>query len=172
MPEPYTPLRGRVKAVTIVFAVVALVYALRVWSGLLELDLLSQLVAGTQVTDAQINANDTRQQLLGVVEGLVLLAGAIVFIGWLHAAYWNVDVVAPSERRFGHGWAIGSWFVPFFNLVRPKSIVNDVWRAGGKDPVAPCPVRSCSPGGPAGCSGTSSCPRSPAGSRPRTAPTS
>jgi Domain of unknown function (DUF4328) len=62
-----------------------------------------------------------------------MLVEAIVFIGWLHAAYRNVDVVAPSERRFGHGWAIGSWFVPFFNLVRPKSIANDVWRAGGKD---------------------------------------
>jgi hypothetical protein len=139
MPEPYTPLRGRVKAVTVVFAVVALVYALRVWADLLDLRLLSQIVAGTQVSDGQLNTNDTRLQLLGVFEILALLAAAIVFIGWLHAAYKNVDVVAPGERRFGHGWAIGSWFVPFFNLVRPKSIVNDVWRAGGKDPVDATP---------------------------------
>ena len=32
-------------------------------------------------------------------------------------------------RRFGHGWAIGAWFVPFLSLWRPKQIVNDVWRA-------------------------------------------
>ena len=59
-----------------------------------------------------------------------LIAGAIAFIRWLHAAYRNVDVVEPSERRYGHGWAIGSWFVPILSLWRPKQIVNDVWRAG------------------------------------------
>ena len=32
------------------------------------------------------------------------------------------------------GWAIGSWFIPIFNLFRPKQIANDLYRvtAGGK----------------------------------------
>jgi hypothetical protein len=36
MPEHYTPLRGRVQAVTIVFVILALVCAGAVWSGYLE----------------------------------------------------------------------------------------------------------------------------------------
>jgi Domain of unknown function (DUF4328) len=34
--------------------------------------------------------------------------------------------------RWREGWAIGAWFVPFLNLVRPKAIADDVWR--GSDP--------------------------------------
>src|SRR5262249_23414208 len=33
---------------------------------------------------------------------------------------------------YGNGWAIGAWFIPFFNLVRPKQIANDIWR--GSEP--------------------------------------
>ena len=46
----------------------------------------------------------------------------------------------PSSggRRFGQGWAIGAWFVPFLNLVRPVKIVNDVWvRADGRGAMHP-----------------------------------
>ena len=44
-----------------------------------------------------------------------------------------MDVVAAAERRYTHGWAIGAWFVPILNLWRPKQVINDVWRAGGRD---------------------------------------
>jgi hypothetical protein len=131
MPEPYVPLRGRAKAVTVVFAGLLLLYAVAVWSGLLELRLVSRLVAGTQVSEAEINASDSRQQLIGLIVMLGWVAGGIAFIGWLNAAYRNIDVVAPGERRFSDSWAIFAWFVPFLSFVRPKAILNDVWRAGG-----------------------------------------
>ena len=51
----------------------------------------------------------------------------------MYAAYRNVSVVAPAERRYANGWAIGSWFVPIMNLFRPKQMINDIWRAGGRD---------------------------------------
>ena len=62
------------------------------------------------------------------------MAGAVVFIRWIHAAYRNLEVVAPSEKRYSPGWAIGSWFVPIMNLFRPKQMINDVWRAGDAKP--------------------------------------
>jgi hypothetical protein len=31
--------------------------------------------------------------------------------------------------RWSAGWAIGAWFVPVLSLVRPKAILNDIWRA-------------------------------------------
>jgi hypothetical protein len=135
MPASYIPLRGRANAVTVTFLAIVLMYAVAVWSGLLELQLMNRIIAGTQVTDAELASNDSRQQ---VIDGLVLLlfaAGAIVFIGWLWAAYKNIDVVAPSERRYSESWAIFGWFVPILALVRPMKIVNDVWYAGRKDPV-------------------------------------
>jgi hypothetical protein len=128
-------LRGNVRVVTVVFAVAALVYAAGAWSGLLELGLMDRIIAGEPVTESEVTSNDGRQQLIGGVSLLVWLVAGIAFISWLYGAYRQIDTIAPGVRRFGHGWAIGSWFIPFFNLVRPKSVVNDVWRAGGKDKV-------------------------------------
>ena len=45
----------------------------------------------------------------------------------------QVQRVTPGLLRYAPGWAIGAWFVPFLNLVRPVQIVNDVRRLGAPD---------------------------------------
>ena len=42
--------------------------------------------------------------------------------------------ITGQPLRFGAGWSIGAWFIPIFNLWRPKQIANDIWRGG--DPAA------------------------------------
>ena len=84
-----------------------------------------------------------RQGAVGLVQAALLVAAAVMFIRWLRLCYRNTDVIAPGLRRYGHGWAIGAWFVPFLNLWRPKQIVNDIWRAGepsGSPHAAELPV--------------------------------
>jgi hypothetical protein len=136
MPESYVPLDGRRQAVTIVFTLLVVVSIGAVIADALDLALLDRLIAGEEVSDSQLDADDSRMALAGLLQLVAYIAGAIVFIRWLHRAYRNVDVIARPERRYGHGWAIGAWFVPFLNLWRPKQIVNDVWRAGGSEPGA------------------------------------
>src|SRR5262249_3367693 len=52
--------------------------------------------------------------------------------------YGNVAALGARELRYGHGWAIGSWFVPIVNLLRPAHIAHDAWQASdpalGPDP--------------------------------------
>lgn len=38
------------------------------------------------------------------------------------------------NTRFHPAWAMVSWFVPIFNLWRPKQMANDIWR--GSRPLA------------------------------------
>jgi hypothetical protein len=133
MPESYESLDGRREAVVFVFIAIAVISLVATVSDVLELNLMDRIIAGENVSDADIDANDGRQGIVALVQFASLVAGTIVFIRWLRAAYRNVDVVAPGTRRYGHGWAIGSWFVPILSLWRPKQIVNDVWRAGGQD---------------------------------------
>ena len=134
MPESYISLRGRSQAVTVVFAIIAVVYTGAVVSDWLEWQLMDRLIAGEPVTDAEATANDDRQGTIGLVQFALMVAGVVVLIRWLHGAYRNLEVVAPSEKRYSAGWAIGSWFVPIMNLFRPKQMINDVWRAGGAKP--------------------------------------
>ena len=133
MPASYEPLDGRRRAVNVVFAALVAISIVACVFDVLEIQLMDRIVAGDTITEAEATANDNRQGVMGVIQFAAYVAGAIAFIRWLRAAYRNTDVVAAGTRRYGHGWAIGSWFVPFLNLWRPKQIVNDVWRAGGHD---------------------------------------
>lgn len=71
---------------------------------------------------------------------------AIPFIAWMRRAYRNLAPLGVRWLRFKPGWAIAGWFVPFIWFARPKSIVNDVWRAS--DPELPRDVRRPPEGAP------------------------
>jgi hypothetical protein len=59
----------------------------------------------------------------------------IFFITWFFRAAKNNEALGRTLPRFGPGWAIGAWFIPFANFVIPVLIAQDLWR--GSDPSAP-----------------------------------
>jgi hypothetical protein len=128
--EGYESMRRRTRAIVVLLCAVIAIDLVAVGSTIAELSLLDRFDAGEVVPDSELDANDDRQAAVGLVQTVLLLATAVFFIRWLRLAYRNADVVAPGLRRYGHGWAIGAWFVPVLNLWRPKQIVNDAWRAG------------------------------------------
>ena len=130
MREGYESMRGRERAVVVALLTLIVVDVVAVVFSIVELAMLDRLIAGEPVSDSEIDASNTRASAIGLIQTALLIAVAVFFIRWLRVAYRNADVVAPGLRRYGHGWAIGAWFVPFLNLWRPKQIVNDVWRAG------------------------------------------
>lgn len=65
-----------------------------------------------------------------------VLVTAVAFLYWYSCAYKQSARVGAGTMRHSHGWAIGSWFVPFLNLVRPKQITDDLWRASDPDRYA------------------------------------
>jgi hypothetical protein len=93
----------------------------------LEIDLMNRVVDGGRVTIGDLDASDTRQRLATVAYVVGLVAAAVLFIRWFHAAYANLPALGHTKLRFKPGWAIGAWFVPFLNLRRPKQIANDIW---------------------------------------------
>jgi Domain of unknown function (DUF4328) len=75
---------------------------------------------------------EDRDRAIGWTQLALFLVTSVFFIAWFHRAYKNVGQLGVAVRRFRTGWAIGAWFVPFLNLVRPKAIANDIWR--GSEP--------------------------------------
>ncbi len=93
-------------------------------SGLAMLDAAE---AGT-LTDAAAIAFDTQFATIGVAQTVAYILAAIAYLAWLSR---SVDVTP----RLGGGtpsvtprWAIGWWFIPFANLVKPYLIVADLYR--------------------------------------------
>ena len=59
---------------------------------------------------------------------LAYLVAAVAFLFWFYRAYRNLIRTGIRDVRYGTGWAVGGWFIPFFNLARPKQVANDIWK--------------------------------------------
>jgi hypothetical protein len=59
---------------------------------------------------------------------LTQLLLAVLFIVWQFRVAKNNEALDRPQPRFGPGWSIGGWFVPFANLVIPVLVVQDLWR--------------------------------------------
>lgn len=68
--------------------------------------------------------------ILGLVSLLnfpIFLFTGITFLVWLRRANGNLSSLHAGFVEFSPGWAVGWWFIPFFNLVRPFQVVREIW---------------------------------------------
>ena len=63
-----------------------------------------------------------------IVQLAVFFVIAVVFLVWFRRMHVNLRALGEPRTRHSDGWAVGSWFVPFLNFVRPKQIADDIWR--------------------------------------------
>jgi Domain of unknown function (DUF4328) len=67
--------------------------------------------------------------LLAILEFLIYVATAVFFLMWLYRAHNNLRAFNPWNRPdYSAGWAVGSFFIPFVNLVVPFRAVKEVWQ--------------------------------------------
>ncbi|HKP84520.1 MAG TPA: DUF4328 domain-containing protein [Blastocatellia bacterium] len=102
-------------------------------SLLSQAQLLLKVQVGDTVTQAEALTNDSRQQLISWLQILVYLVTAIIFLMWIHRAYRNLKALGARTTTYSPGWAVGYFFVPFLNLVRPYEVVKEIWRDSNPD---------------------------------------
>jgi Domain of unknown function (DUF4328) len=90
---------------------------------------------GQFVSDHRLEQVDDWVRAAAVIVLLGLIAGAACFIPWFHRAYKNLSTWHAT--RFRSGWAIGGWFVPFLNLVRPYQIAKELASYSGPTETQP-----------------------------------
>lgn len=66
--------------------------------------------------------------LISLVEGLSRLGTIVMFLIWLYRIYVNFPSLKVQHLDFTPGWAVGWWFIPFANLVKPYQVVTEAWR--------------------------------------------
>jgi len=70
--------------------------------------------------------------LLAIPELIISLATVVFFLMWLYRAHGNLRAFNPWSRlEYSSGWALGSFFIPFANLVVPYRAVKEVWQKSG-----------------------------------------
>lgn len=91
--------------------------------------LLAQARKGLAVAPAQFGPSD-----LVIITGSRLaipltVATAIAFLLWLYRVCENLRSYRGTTLALTPGEAVGSFFIPFINLVRPYEVLRDVWTA-------------------------------------------
>lgn len=70
--------------------------------------------------------------LLSTIQGLALLASAIVVIVWMRRLAANLRTLHRGTT-WGPGWAVGGWFAPPFLFVIPFLAFREIWKASDPD---------------------------------------
>lgn len=99
--------------------------ATSVWTIAAELDRASEADRGGMPT-ADLNHHVTTARGASFT---ALLLTAVVFITWHYRMLRRLEPSRGDLLRHSTGWVIWGWFVPLLNLVRPKQMFNDAWRA-------------------------------------------
>ena len=67
---------------------------------------------------------------LALLEIVVYIATVVFFLMWLYRSRENLAAfgVRKNSLEYSSGWAVGSFFVPFVNLVIPYRAIKELWR--------------------------------------------
>lgn len=125
--EYFKPNIRRAKNAMILIWIVLAIEIVALVSGYLQYDLLQKALGGVEITTEAASANDTREQLIGIIYLIAFIISGITFILWFRRAYFNLHQKVP-HLNYQEGWAAGAWFVPFLNLFRPYQIMNELFK--------------------------------------------
>ena len=71
-------------------------------------------------------------EILVIADGLTVLLSVsafIVYLVWIYRTSANVHALGASELFVTPGFAVGAYFIPFFNLYAPPIIMGEIWKA-------------------------------------------
>ena len=135
-PSPYSPpfnsAHGRARIVKILLAIGAVVTGMSLLTETLSL-------AFPPLTEEQELGDNPGGAiilllvfLIAVLELIIYLTTVVFFLMWLYRAYENLRVFSRGRPLdSSSGWAVGSFFIPFVNLVVPYRAVREVWQKSG-----------------------------------------
>lgn len=128
-------------AATLILAVVAVI------SGIFQIELRSRLIRGnasdwstpegaesirSMPTMEQVTQADSRQELIIILRGLLIIGTAVLFLIWFYRMHKNLPSLGQKGLVFTPEWAVGFFFVPIFNFFRPFQAMREIWH--GSDP--------------------------------------
>lgn len=104
---------------------------LSILSNLLELQLLFDFQSGdySSAEIAAADVSDQRQAAIGLLSSAIFVVSGFLILKWVYRANSNARRLGATHLRFTPGWAVGWYFIPLLNLVRPYQAMKEIWRA-------------------------------------------
>ncbi len=64
---------------------------------------------------------------LGFFTAAAAITTIVLFLMWMHRAYRMLEINGLPGLKSSSGWAVGWWFIPFANLVKPYEVVKEIF---------------------------------------------
>lgn len=93
---------------------------------------LSEIIQQEQAT-ANAESMLFWADILAILNLCAYMGAIVTFCCWLYRAYRNLAALRVDGLAYSSGWAVGSFFVPFANLVVPFLVMKELWK--GSDPA-------------------------------------
>jgi hypothetical protein len=113
-------------AITLIWIVLAIEIASLI-SGYFQYDLLQSVANGGYISTETATANDTREQIIGLIYSLAFIISGVTFIQWFRRAYFNLHL-RVNYLSHSESWAAVSWFFPIICLYRPYQIMKELYQ--------------------------------------------
>ena len=118
------------KTLVILIGIYLLLTIIGIGSGCMEYSMLHNL---KNVTEAEADANDIRQAIIGLLQTLVYIPCFILFLIWLNRYSKNTHSMARKKLTYTPGWTVGYFFIPILSLFRPYQAVSELYRENNQN---------------------------------------
>ena len=118
----------------IILTVLIIFDLLAILIDLFMIEVLYRIGQGWLVQPSELESYVGWLSGLAIVQLITFLFMLVVFFMWIHRVHRNLPALGARDLRFTPGWAIGWFFVPIMNLIRPYEVVREIYKAS--DPNA------------------------------------
>jgi hypothetical protein len=95
-------------------------------------------------TDAQHNQalmTAATISILFALSGLtIFLASYFFYFLWIYQAHKNLSLIELENLQYPPDWAVGWYFIPFCNFLKPFHVMRELWRASDPERYAQGPT--------------------------------
>jgi len=116
----------RAKVIITVFWGICIISLFATISGYFEFELLTKINETGEFTDEEVNSNDLRQGIIGLLQSGLAIAAIILFLNWFRRAYANLHRIGIKHVEYSDSMAIWSFVIPVVNLFRPYKIAKEI----------------------------------------------
>jgi hypothetical protein len=119
--------RGRTQLVVIFLYAGIVVALIHLLFNFFVLVIIPQTTLGDLIVLGEETWVDMMQVLLSLLQILIFVATAVLFLMWIHRAYRNLSALGVSRLEYSPTWAVGGFFVPFASLFIPYRVMKEIW---------------------------------------------
>lgn len=126
----YKDLNLRTRLVRILLCASAVMAIIVFGTSFLQLHLLG----GSDFSEAEAQANDFRQMVVGILSFVLFLITAVAFCQWIYRAQQNIRAAGAYGLTVSAGWAVGYFFIPVLGWWKPYKAMTELWQASHNPP--------------------------------------